>query len=562
MRTATHVKRKPRLNSRMPHNARNGSMNSNNAYDYIVVGGGSAGCVVAGRLAEANVGSVLLIETGDLAENNPETLSAEGFTQAFANDKVMLDRMSTPQASCAGRTLYMGSGSVMGGSGAVNGMVYTRGDKLDFEQWPAGWQWDDNAPAFAGVEQRLRVRHRAPGRFTEIALDAAERNGLARKHGLNDGELCGFMGYNDMNYEGDARRNSYVAFIKENSHRQRLTIKSRSLVHRILFDAQHNAVAVECESNGVRETIRLNRELVLCAGALETPKLLMLSGVGPAAELQPLGIPLVKDVPGIGQNLHDHPNVSMFFQGKQPPDFAHPQVYGFQRCNPDLPLPPQQADTCLALLAPAATMKRSMYRMLPATVLPPTLFFNKPLRWLMRRLVDAAFAIPATRRLVNSLFGIVVILGKPKSRGRLRLRSSNVRDPAVIDPAYYQDPADMDTLLNGIALARQIAADHGLREWGSKSPIPALQSSNRDTHRKWAYGATMTTFHYCGTCSMGEGDAFPVDASLRLKGFGQLRIADASVIPEIPVSALNAPSMMIGYRAADFILQQPQETRS
>jgi choline dehydrogenase len=170
------------------------SQNTRQDFEYIVVGGGSAGCTVAGRLAEANAGSVLLLEGGDRAEANPETLSSDGFRYAFSNDRVMLDRMSEPQRACADRTLYAGSGRGMGGSGGVNGMVYTRGDRLDFFQWPAGWQWADVEPAYQQLERRLRIRHREATVFTEIALSAAKSVGFKRKHGLNDGALNGFMG--------------------------------------------------------------------------------------------------------------------------------------------------------------------------------------------------------------------------------------------------------------------------------------------------------------------------------------------------------------------------------
>ncbi len=524
-----------------------------NSFDYIVVGGGSAGCLVAARLLSANAGTVALIEGGDRAEANPETLSADGFKYAFANDKVMLDRLTVPAPECRDRTLYAGSGRVIGGSGAVNGMVYTRGDKRDFDQWPAGWQWADIEPAFEALEKGLRIRHREGTAFTEKALVAAEAVGFTRKHGMNDGELCGFMGYNDMNYENQERRNTYTAFLRDVMNSPAFTLHTKTLAHRILFEADR-AVGVEVEIKGKKQILNARKEVILCAGALETPKLLMLSGVGPADHLQALGIPVVKDVPSIGSNLHDHPNVAMFYQGRKPVDFGYPQVYGFQRFNADLPLPTGQADTCLAWMSAPVTMQQSMRRMGPANMLKGKKFFNPVLRFLVRTAVIIATSLPPVNKMINNLYGIVVILGKPLSRGTLRLASRNVKEPALIDLAYFRDPADMETMLNAIDVARNIAAHEGLKAWGNKPLAGQLNSSKREVWKKWVLNNVMTTFHYCGSCSMGEESDKPVDTQLRLKGFKGLRVADASVIPVIPVSALNAPSMMIGYRAADFIL--------
>ena len=535
------------------HHRKEQSKLAEHNFDYIIVGGGSAGCIVAARLVEESDASVLLVEAGEQAERNPDTLSADGFKYCFANDNVMWDRMSERQANCGNRPMYVGTGTGMGGSGSVNGMVYTPGDKRDFAQWPDNWKWDDIAPTFEKLTQRLDVRHREGTAFTEIALDAAETIGFKRKNDMIDGEIGGFMGYNAMNFRDDERRSSYVSFLKGEVH-PKLTIVTQARASRVLFEDKH-AVGIEYVLNGKKLIAKAAKEVVLTAGALQTPKLLMLSGVGPKAHLAANGITVVHDAPSIGENLQDHTNVCMFLNGKKPIDFGYPQVYGFERFNPDLDLPDDtQPDTCIAMLSAPITVQQSMYRMVPATLLPPKLFGNKYLRKIIRLLIDGVFAIPKVKKLVANTYGIVVILGKPTSRGRLRLASGHYDDEALIDPNYYANDEDLQTMLNGVIKAKAMAKTDSLKEWGSRLLLPPTKSNNPETLKKWIKTASMTTFHFCGTCSMGEEDQYPVNTDLSLKGMTGLRIADASVIPVIPVSALNAPSMMIAYRAADFIL--------
>ncbi len=533
---------------------------SSDSFDYIVVGGGSSGCIVAARLAEEGGYRVLLIEAGNAAEKNPETLSADGFVQAFSNDNTMWDRLSVPQADCGNRRLYVGTGRGMGGSGAVNGMVYTRGDKQDYAQWPTGWQWQDLAPSFDQLEQRLRVKTRAPVRFTETGIEAARAAGFQQKNGLNDGDLCGFMGYQLMNYDGDRRRSSYAAFLQGRTG-EKLQAKTDTKVLRVLFDQHKTATGVEVLEAGTHRVYNATREVILCAGALETPKLLMLSGVGPQALLQRHHIPLVQDAPAVGQNLQDHPNVCLFYRGHTMPDAFYPQVYGFERVNRNLPLPDKQADTCFVFYSAPASIKQSMQRMLPALALPPSQFHNPFLRKWLKRLVSAAFMIPFTRMFVDKVFGIVVILGKPLSRGEVRIVSNNPFDAPHVDPAFYRDPQDMETVINGVLKAQEIAAQESFKRWGNRALSSAGRTQSREAIKQWIHGATMTTFHFCGTCRMGDDEDSPVDLQLRVKGVRNLRVADASVIPEIPVSALNAPSMLIGYRAADFLLSERQQGR-
>lgn len=529
-------------------------------FDYVVVGGGSAGCIVAEALSRDPSQRVLVLEAGPHANDCPETLAADQYKNAFVHPELLWERFSIPQSHCRSARLFQGSGRGLGGSGAVNAMVYTRGSAYDYDSWGLpGWRYADVVDDFIEIERTLGVNRLPPTRFTESCIAAAEESGFQRKEDLNDGALCGFLGYEWMNLDPsrNERRSSYVSFLRPHEARPNLVIRTGAQVQRLLLTPQDgiSAVAkaegVEYVQGNKRTRIKVRREVILSAGALESPRLLLLSGIGRGADLHAAGVPVVADLPSVGRNLMDHPNVSVFFLAKQETDCRWAQLYGFQRVGQHVP--EGEADSCFVFYSARSSFREGMLRMLPTMALPQSLYrWGWPKRAL-QALIRGAFRIGAVQRLVHRMYGVVVILGKPESRGQLRLASANPDDAALIDPGYFSAAADLETMVNGVELARNMTASQSLTEYGNRELIPGARSKSRDRIARFIQKNVMTTYHYAGTCRMGRDAESVVDGELRVRQIAGLRVADASVIPSVPVSAMNAPSMLIGYRAARFL---------
>jgi choline dehydrogenase-like flavoprotein len=433
-------------------------------------------------------------------------------------------------------------------------MVYTRGSREDFDSWGVdGWGWTSVVTEMEALERQLVIHRREETEFTRQCLYAAESAGFRKKEDLNDGALCGYLGYEWMNFHGNQRRSSYVAFLRPLLGRPNLEVRARAVVHRIVFEGRR-AVGVEVEHAGERRIIEASREIILSAGALESPKLLMLSGVGPGPELRRHGIDPILEADGVGENFHDHPNVTLFYLGKRPIDCAYPQLYGFHRANEAEWDGSESADTCYVFYTARSSLKEAMVRMLPPLALPMSLYQKPAVARGMRSAIWSLFDTDAMTSLVERVYGIVVILGKPKSRGTIRLASGSAKDTALIDPSYLSDPRDLETMLHGVRRARRIARTPALELWGNVELHPDPTHRSDAGLERFVRQNLMTTYHYAGTCRMGTDASSVVDPELRVRGIQGLRVADASIMPIAPVSALNAPSMLIGKRAGRLCL--------
>ena len=528
--------------------------------DYLIIGAGSAGCVVANRLSADPGCSVLLLEAGG-HDDYMFLRMPLAFLKAMFKPGLVWSYMSEPEPNLNGRQLWLPRGRVLGGSSSINGMFYMRGHSSDFNAWRdmgcVGWGYEDVLPYFRRMETSWRGTshyHGASGPLHVVPIDTRR---LLHDPLMRTAAAAGFNVCEDLHAEIEegfargevtidprGRRSSTSrAYLHPIRDRTNLRVEIGARSQRILIESGR-AVGVEYVRDGQVQTVRVTREVIVCAGAYNSPQLLMLSGIGPADELRRHGIAPVVDLPGVGRNLSEHARVPVEFAAREPVSFLNELRWDRVALS--------VARWALFGTGPFATQINScniVVRTLPTLAQPDVQLMCNPVR------MDARMWFPGVgARQEHRITADAVVL-HPRSRGHLTLRSADPQAPPRISLSLFSDAADMETAKRGVALARMIYRTEPQSRITGREIRPGAEIDSSEKLEAYIRANAGVTQHPVGTCSMGVGPQAVVDPRLRVYGVERMRVADASIMPTVPGGNTNAASIMIGEKAADLVLE-------
>lgn len=523
--------------------------------DYIIVGGGSAGCVLAARLTEDPDISVALLEAGP-GDKSVLIHCPAGLALLAKTGQANWGFNTVPQPGLNGREGYMPRGKVLGGSSSVNAMIYARGHHRDYDQWAAegnaGWSWDEVLPYFKRAEHNERgadawhgtggplnvMDLRSPNRFSPVFVEAAQQAGFPHNPDFNGAEQEG-VGVYQVTHKNGERFSAAKAYLTPKLSRPNLHVITGAQATRILLERKR-AVGVEYVQGGEVKQLKAEREVLLCGGAIQSPHLLMLSGIGPHEYLLQNGIATRHELPGVGQNLHDHVDVVLVANAPHLKDLFGLSLAGMARTLQGIF---EWRNSRSGMLTTNFAEAGGFIKSQPSEAIP-----DLQLHFIVGKLLDHG-----RQTTFGHGYSCHVCLLRPLSRGSIQLDGKNPLAPPLIDPNFLSQRDDMDRLLRGFKIVRNILAQPALSQYGARELSTSARAQSDIEIERFIRDHADTIYHPAGTCRMGSGEYDVVDAQLRVCGIAALRVVDASIMPQLVGGNTNAPVIMIAEKAADMI---------